>query len=639
MIAHASDYYYIERPSLGFDSSFEYEEEKRSSPVSNRVNISQTFSEALTIVTRGWVYHPALVVYSLALSPEWEQMREKRTLDQFTSIGKSNTFLQGYEAELTFFRYKPYTLDIFGYKNMGTVRDSFAGRTKQNENVFGSTLSLKYNVLSTIIRYEHRENINTGSFTSQTKRNEVTLSASNRSQIGNTRFNLSYMDTNQKTDDFVNDTINESFNLSHALAFSDNDNAVISSNMLYNRILDRFSESELYSINESLLWRHKKNLTTRYTFRYDDRLTDRNSSNTSRNQTILGNFNLTHLLYENLSTTLSAGVNQNQSSNNKVMDHYAGIYFGYERTIPWGNIFLNMGQKYSLVDVSKSSTITNVSNEPVNLTSSPSFLKNTDIDINSIVVTDINGVRYLETGNYVLSRIGSMTRIRCILGGQLDIDLDCSIGASILIDYQYQSGFPFDYSNYTQSYGAGLYLWNALNIYYRYDRSQQKFLRGVMPEKLTKDLSHKAGTELEYKWSKTNLSFEDNQSNTLPFEQTLIEEIITLRPRPNMFMSFILGYGRTAFTDLGEAEKFSNITAKIQKIISNRLKLTAEGFHKKRSGTRNDSADLGFLLTFEWIYKIYNGNIIYSYTNEEDKVLQDSIKNNYFLFTVKRELF
>ena len=160
-----------------------------------------------------------------------------------------------------------------------------------------------------------------------------------------------------------------------------------------------------------------------------------------------------------------------------------------------------------------------------------------------------------------------------------------------------------------------------------------------MPDKLTKDLSHKAGTELEYKWSSTVLRFEKDQGNTLPFDEVIIEETITLRPRSRMFMNFIMGYGKTTFTELSETEKFINMKAIIQQIISNRLKLSAEAFNRRSYGLRQDTVYSELLLTLDWIYKVYDGNITYSYTEDTDRALQDSIKNNYIMFTIRRRTF
>ena len=639
MIADAK-HFHIERPRLGLEFSYEFEEETRSGPVTNRKDVTHTFSEILDIETTGWVYHPALVVYSLALSPEWEQIREETTQAQSSSLNESTTFIQGYDAQITFLQHKPYTLSLIGHRGMSTIRNSFAGRTKQEEDMYASTLSLKNNVLPTYIRYSHRIDKSSGFFQSHTKENEVSLTTSNSSKIGSTRFTTSYIDSTKTVDDLVNDTRKEAFNLNNTFSFLNDNRAAFHTNMHYDRLIDKFSEEELYNLDESLELRHKKNFRTHYLFRYEDRTLERYLLNNKlRRQTIIGDFNLYHLLYENLSTTFSAGVNQNQSPNEEVITNRSSINFGYQRNIPWGNIRLSMGQGYRLVDISKSSGISNISDEPKIITTADIFLNNTDIDTSSIKVTDPTGlITYNETTDYVLSSVGSRTSIRCVSGAQFTV-LECFNGASILIDYQYQSDLPFDYSTHTQSYGASLFLWEALNIYYRYDRSQQKFKSGIMPDKLTKDLSHKAGTELEYKWSSTVLRFEKDQGNTLPFDEVIIEETITLRPRSRMFMNFIMSYGKTTFTELSETEKFINMKAIIQQIISNRLKLSAEAFNRRSYGLRQDTAYSGLLLTLDWIYRVYDGNITYSYTEDTDRALQDSIKNNYIMFTIRRRTF
>jgi len=63
------------------------------------------------------------------------------------------------------------------------------------------------------------------------------------------------------------------------------------------------------------------------------------------------------------------------------------------------------------------------------------YLKYEHIVINSIIVRDSTGFIYPEAGNYVVSRLDTSTRIRCISGGLLDTRLDCSAGASIIVSY------------------------------------------------------------------------------------------------------------------------------------------------------------------------------------------------------------
>ena len=106
--ADARQFVRMERPQLGLELKYEFEKEERTGFISDE-NSDVTYSERLDIKTRGWIYHPALAVYHLVFSPEWEQARANSGGDTV----KSDSFLNGFSADMTIFQYKPYSLNIF----------------------------------------------------------------------------------------------------------------------------------------------------------------------------------------------------------------------------------------------------------------------------------------------------------------------------------------------------------------------------------------------------------------------------------------------------------------------------------------------------------------------------------------------
>ncbi|MBI5139587.1 hypothetical protein HZA26_03185, partial [Candidatus Nomurabacteria bacterium] len=155
---------------LEFDFLYEYEKDKRTGPYLNTVDNTTTFSEKLGIETWGWLYHPALLIYTLRLEPEWEQITEHR---EGRDKKSSRTFLEGYSTELTFLQYKPYSLTIFGDKYMSTIRHSFAGRSKKDSDTYGARLMLTYSFLPTQLNYTHVESTQTGFFTTDYNKDEL----------------------------------------------------------------------------------------------------------------------------------------------------------------------------------------------------------------------------------------------------------------------------------------------------------------------------------------------------------------------------------------------------------------------------------------------------------------------------------
>ena len=75
---HAAQTFFIERPRLALDFAYEYENDKRTGTTESD-NTTRTFTEEFNLETNGWIYHPALLIYSLNFSPIWEQSTSRDT--------------------------------------------------------------------------------------------------------------------------------------------------------------------------------------------------------------------------------------------------------------------------------------------------------------------------------------------------------------------------------------------------------------------------------------------------------------------------------------------------------------------------------------------------------------------------------
>ncbi len=638
--AFAANIFYIERPVLGMEFVFEYEEEIREGPFISRVDQTKDLTEELNILTAGWIYHPALAVYSLEYSPEWNQVRRQTSGAQSSTTSRSDSFLQGYDAELVLLSYKPYTLTLFARRENDSLSNNFTGRTIRKETSYGSLLALKYSILPTTINYIHSESQRSGFFTEERNRDQVNLVSSNLSKLGTVRLSGVYIKSDQTTINNAVDTVQQVYNLSHTRSFLENNQAYLNSSLSYSDTINNDNTNREIAVIETFSWRHRKNLITRYSFNYRDReLIDALKADATDIETVSGNFNLNHLLYENLSTNFNAGAIRIRNTGNEELQYDAGVDFHYDRDVPVGKIQVDMGQHISVNEVNFSSDFNHVIDESVSLVSAFTFLEKEGIDITSIVLKDDMGTIYPEVGNYVLSSIGTLTRVRCILGGQLDVDLDCSAGAPVLISYDYRIKFPFDYLTYNQSYGVTLNLENTVNMFYRFKGSEQFFLRGIRSstDKLLDEQSHFIGMALIVHWSETNMSYENKQSTIVPLERVAVNEVITLQPNYYSVIRISLGYSKTKY--INETEDLSYVNMNYEKVLSGRAKFSAESFYNKISNANQNTIDKGLLVALDWIYRIYSGRITYSYSQIEDQIVRDIIKNKYILFSVNRELF
>lgn len=623
----AEKYFHMERPRLAAEFSFEFEEDNRSGPDTDRKDTSVTYSEKLDIETSGWMYHPALAIYSLVLTPEWEQISER---SDDSDIERTNTFLQGYDAEFTFLQYKPYTLTLRGSKYMTTYNSSFAEKSKSETDTYGATLDLKYKVLPSSLDYLHSESDQTGFFSTRTERDQVRFRTRYKKMGGDTSIDASYLNNEQTTGTAVITTTTKNARLRNSNNLLNFPGAKLDSLFALRDLKTDFSERKVLTWSENLRVKHRENLSTSYTMRTEGTRTGESEKSQSQN---IG-FGLSHTLYENLTTGFNVNGGKSTSASRAEDRYGAGLNWNYIRKIPWGRINVNIGHKYRVADIRVESDLAEVNDESVALTDPQgTFLANDHIDDASIVVTDSSQVPYIKDIDYSISSVNFLTRITRIPTGSIPP------GATVLVDYEYQPDPAFDYSLFDQKYGVILDLWKAWRVYYNFNRSTQNFLRGIEPDTLSRNLSHNAGTELKWKWSRTKVDYTDRRSTELSLVRWNSSETISIKPAKRIFLSFSGNYGETKFKDSGDKETFNGVSTNVQIITSRRTRLRLNGFRNEISGSAIDTVSSGLSSVFEWFYGIYNGNIVYRFTEEKDNMSAEKFRNHLIAFVIKRELF
>jgi len=633
--ASARKTYHISRPKLAFDVSYEFDREKRTGPFVNKNEDTTTYSERLDITTGGWVYHPALVEYTLTLSPEWEQIYEEPS-----DAGRSTTrtYLQGYDAEFIFLQYKPYTVTLFGNRTMETVNSNLARKSKIISDTYGMRVDLKYSILPTIIDYTHDESNQTGFFASSSEQDEVRINMKYDRHMGDTRLDMSFLDATEITSFANTGTTSKNATLQNVSRLPGNKNKTLTSFIEYrDRQSNTFIERGV-NWRENLRWEHARNLTTNYSLRIESM----DLQEGKRREYQAANFELNHLLYENLTTIVRTDASKNDNKSGQESVYGAGLEWNYVRAIPGGRININVGHNYRVYDKQPDllSTSINEPQEAVTLTNNDlTFLNNPDVIISTIKVYKNNGGlkgAEVPASDYEIITIGTSTGIKRSLSSTL-LNPD-----NVLVDYSSISEPPFDFAVYDKAYGLSLSLWKSLDIYYRYFNSKQIFLRGIEPENLRTYISNTVGSEYRWKWSTSSVEYIDIESTELPMETWRVSENLVFRPTSKMYLSLNAAFGKTrykALTDDNNTDRFQSYRAAAQMLLNPRSNVTLEGFLNKASGVVNKSRDRGFKALMEWVYNIYKAEIQYAFEDEEDKTSGESFQNHLFMFTIKRRLF
>jgi hypothetical protein len=649
----AAQNFYISRPKLGFELSFEFEKETDEGPFTDRDDETTTYNERLDIETDGWIYHPALAIFDVTLSPEWEQEIEedKATRESESSKAKTRSFLEGYEGEVTFFQYKPVSLSLFGKKSRSTITSNFVERTERETDLYGGHLSLGIKDLPSDLHYIHTETDQSGLFEQSTRSDEVRLQSNYDKKYGNTAVNLSYADLQDKTIGSEINTITKMASIHNFYRFTGKRTASINSSYLWKDFQNKSFAEKGYSLNEILNIQHRKNLSTSYNGRYENYDQNTQQNDHARRETHYLGFNLNHKHYENLDSNVFLNTNKNHNDSGQVTTYTGGVSWNYTRRIPIGIINTTTTQRYTVVDDNPDLDergFVQVLGEPITITDiRPDFLENKHVNLVTIEVFNTARTRqYRERFDYRVEEIGDFVRISCVLGGQIDIDTPggCAAGASLLVDYEFLSNPPFDYSITDRSYGLSLDLWDDMKLYYRFVRSRQRFLQGTKPDTLSASEQHKAGFEYRWKWSRTILDYTDITSTETPLESWLLTEELIFRPSRRSYIFLSASAGRIRFKDVEEetgtdTDKFYTYRALYQLIPFERSRFDVEGFYTRAWGITHTREDKGISSTFNYTINIYSVDISYTFTDERDKTAEETNKNHRFMVTIKRELF
>lgn len=632
--AFAARLFFIERPKLGMELSFSHDKYERTEPEIK--DTTATFTEKLDISTRGFIYHPALLIYNLEFSPEWGQTTDQ-SINQ--SKRKSDAFLSGYSANATILQNKPYTLTLFGNRNMSTIRSAFAQTSRNETDSYGGTLQLKYDILPTMMIYIHTKSTQSGFFARDKNSDEVNLNMSHSKNLGTSQLSASYLKNDEVAQNVALQKSLYRTSLNNVYEFKDN--AVLISNFSY---LDQNGTNIInsrYGIMENLSLTHRYNLNSSYSIQYDKNdLFDKISSRTNNIQLKSAGYRLSHRLYENLFTTFNADSKETTSYAGRNSNYGYRLDFDYRRRIPWGFINISSGFDYRIVD--NKVRVVGVSipapAESLSLNAgSPNFLNKDEIVIDSIVVRDTTGTECsgidficVEGINYIVHQVGKSTDIR---------PLGLLAGKPVVIEYDYIASPAFDYSTLNQHYGITLELWSALRLYYKLNLAKQYYRDGISSGDLSDDNIHSAGAKLKWKRTETNLEWEDKYTVNAPVKRWSISEAITSRPNEDMFLSLSAQYAKTTFKETSSQDRSLGIKSDFQWMLMRNGLLKLSAFRDNLKGSVEKRTQTGLASSFELSYRIYMLQLQYMYSHEKDDDSGITFNHQFVELKLSRTLF
>lgn len=622
---YAGRNYYIERPRLALDLSYRMETDEVEGPYLTTKNSTQILRERFDIETGGFIYHPALMTFTLRLSPEWEQEQDEY---EPGSEQSSDSFLLGYSIDMTFLESKPYTLDVFARKQNSTLTTSLATTSESVNDTYGATLRLKYAVLPTTLALVHTTTDQSGFYVSHEDRDEARLNMRHTRPSNDTTFNAIWTTLDRTALGTTTSTENLFGILQNFYRITPDNRVLLNSSLTFRDAKSNVFSSSGVDLSESLTWRHSDTFSTYY----DLLLSQDKTENSSIDRTSVS-AGLSHSLYENLVTTASVSANTSTIGEE---DYGGNLNFSYQRSIPWGTIYASLGQDYRVTNRSYEVAFIQVINEAhVLSTGDVTLFDNRNVDLSTVVVTSPDGsIIYTRDIDYTLELIGTSVRIsRTTIGAIAN-------GGGVLVSYAYLSNPAYDSSDYEQSYGLGFYLWSAWRINYLYSHSKEDFISGIPPDLLAEEIRHTLDSDLTWKWSTTRFLYEDIESTTgVSSTRWRMEENLHFRPRENVFLSMSGYMGHNTFKDYDSEDDFFGFRADVQWRVTSWSKAKIEGFYDEIDGTSNKTKTMGTQARWEWFYGIWTGEATYRFLNEEDLLSNQNRDRQSIFFSIRRSLY
>lgn len=627
---------YLELPKFALDFNYEFDSEERKGATVEGRSSTNTYSEILDIQTGGWIFLPALAVYRLTLSPEWEQMRTEPVSGK--KKGK-NSFRLGYSGELTLLKDKPYTLQLFAKRSRSTVSTSFSEKNKSETDVYGATLFLKYPVLPTNISYKHNESDQSGFFVSSRVKDEITLYSKNDGFIGKTELNTLYTEEETTTRGTSQKYSQYQIDLNNSYILTENKNITLGSRLGY-RQSEGVQDSSAFNVSERVVWKHKKDLKSEYSLRYDTS----KSGDIERDVSALA-FGLSAVPVQNLTASVFASGSFSNSTAFKENRYSTGLGLNYKKEFSGAKVTFSSKHSFSVVDRSEKAEFTQVFDEAVTVTNNRininAALSNENIDIDSIIVRDSpGGVPFVKDLHYRLTERGNSVIVSCIIGGAIDIPVgSCSSGVTVFVDYRFRNNPFYDFSVFKQGYSINAILWSDWRIYYSYSQSTQRFISGISPDELPYNTVHILGSELKWKWSKTRVEYKNTESTSLPSESFRMSETISFRPSQRTHLSASGRYSSLKLKDTGERSESYGLASGFQWAPKRNLSFGIDASHGKSFGSISETEHNEFSSFTQWFYGIWSAKLRYDFSMESDSQTNEETKRQLVFFKLSRQLY
>ena len=597
--------YLVERPDVKLSLEYQKKDENRSGPgVDARSERTDTFWQRLEIQSRGWLYHPDLLLFSFGLEPQWKQQDTLAT-GMFERDDDDN-FL-GYFLDAQILRQKMHSFNVF---------------LRQSRNEFNSTLSpdnitttdiarvvwlFNNELLPTTVTLERNDTSFIDFFSTRDKSDIFRLQTKYESDKHQFNLLTEYVDQLRLIGVQLIDVSRFLFNANSNYAFSDR--ARLTSTLFNLDSLSNLSDTRSFLWSERLMLEHSPNLRSDYTARFDSR-----ENENFRSDARFLSAGIEHQLYENLTTRFEVYKNNDKFTDGEIDIGEADLDFRYVREIPVGMLTITNGYAYRVEDNKVDAESSQVLGEAHTLVgTTPDPLARPNVDLSSVIVQDISRVTtYVEGIDYVLTDVGdSVTIERRLFGSIAD-------GETVLVDYEFATQAPFKSDRSLVRAGINLDLWRALRLFYNYSRIKEDLLSGTRPFDLSDDLIQRGGASLRWRWSSTTGEYERRDTVRTPLTRWRFQQAFNFRVTQSMSLGASASYAETNFKDDGSDTRTVGFGGNLRWDLGRWGRFEVNAFSRDINGESQKTLSEGVISKWSLRYGDWSGFVRYEDIDESD---------------------
>jgi hypothetical protein len=626
---------FFERPKLGLRGYYRLEDEERQTPNNETKATNQKFRESMTLETNGWIYQPNLIDCHLAVEPELQQetFRQNQTAMNPTRSYDRDTSILAYDVGATLLKHKPLSLNVFANRKTGQIDFSNAQDSDIESETSGTRLNFNNPTLPVSIALIHRKFDQTGFYRLEEDRDEAQVTIRHNTKKSVTQLNMLYNNcetahTTFETTDISSKTMSTEFTNAYSIT---DDNRVRLDSQMYNMQADYNGlDQKTWIVSENLFWSHTKDLLTRYRADYNRRA----FGGTVNEETRLSAA-LTHHLFDRLTTDLGAAAVTNDFDGGSEDRYNSNLGFLYRRPMPWGSVELGAAYDYGVTRRSGNQNIIPTEERLALSTGTETFLDKEDVDLGSIVVTDITGSTvYAENIDYQIETAGPVVRISRTLMGAI------AEGQQVVVHYSYRIDAAYDDSRFGQKYRFDLTMWSFLYLAYSHRRIDQDVLSGEPPNDPLNDTSDTLRLSFVTKWSDTQLLYDkQDRSNDNSSVTRSVTQRIDLRPARALFLNFSGNIGDRDFPELDEEERFYLLGTSMGWTPESWCNFSLNCVRNNISGDQRDERNTEIATTVKLIYGIWTGSVSYRLRDQDDDQNGNSLWRQEMIIQFTRHLW